>query len=74
MSLEELADLMARRLGHFTRSRRNAYQAINLDGGGSTTMVVHRQVVNRPSDPTGEQAVANALVLVAADGRADSSL
>ena len=73
MSLEELADLMARKLGFFARSRGNAYQAINLDGGGSTTMVVQQQVVNRPSDQTGERAVANALVLVAGDGRGGDS-
>lgn len=73
MSLAELADLMARKLGFFARSRRNAHQAINLDGGGSTTMVVRQQVVNRPSDQTGERAVANALVLVGGDGRAGAS-
>ncbi len=33
-----------------------AVAAINLDGGGSTTMVVEGQVVNRPSDPMGERA------------------
>ncbi len=38
--------------------------AINLDGGGSTTMVVRGVVVNRPSDAAGERAVGNALVLV----------
>jgi len=37
--------------------------ALNLDGGGSTTMVVHGQVVNRPSDPTGPRAVSDALVV-----------
>jgi hypothetical protein len=48
-----------------------ATEAINLDGGGSTTMVVTRQgtdttrfeVVNKPSDPQGERAVGNALVI-----------
>ncbi|HEX7089794.1 MAG TPA: phosphodiester glycosidase family protein, partial [Longimicrobiales bacterium] len=55
MSLEELADLMAR-LG--------AHDAINLDGGGSTTMVVRGAVVNRPSDAAGERPVGNALTLV----------
>ena len=37
--------------------------ALNLDGGGSTTMVVNGQVVNRPSDPTGPRAVSDALVV-----------
>lgn len=37
--------------------------ALNLDGGGSTTMVVRGQVVNRPSDPTGARPVADAIVV-----------
>ncbi len=37
--------------------------ALNLDGGGSTTMVVNGQVVNRPSDPNGPRAVSDALVV-----------
>lgn len=36
-----------------------ATDAVNLDGGGSTTMVYNGSVVNSPSDPTGERAVAN---------------
>jgi hypothetical protein len=42
MSLPELAALLVE-LG--------ARHAINLDGGGSTTMVLEGKVVNRPSDP-----------------------
>lgn len=39
-------------------------QAINLDGGGSTTMWTRdRGIVNRPSDRTGERPVANALII-----------
>jgi exopolysaccharide biosynthesis protein len=56
MSLDELADLM-QRLG--------ATDAVNLDGGGSSAMVVRGVVVNRPSDANGERAVGNALVLEA---------
>jgi hypothetical protein len=41
VSLRELANIMLD-LG--------AVQALNLDGGGSTTMVVEDEVVNRPSD------------------------
>lgn len=41
ISLDELAKLM-KRLG--------AVNAINLDGGGSTSMIVHGGVVNAPSD------------------------
>jgi hypothetical protein len=38
--------------------------ALNLDGGGSTTMVVRGQVVNRPSDPAGPRAVADAILVL----------
>jgi len=60
MSLEELAQLM-RALG--------AREAINLDGGGSTTMaladeIIGFRVVNRPSDAAGERPVGNALAIV----------
>ena len=55
MSLVELARLMLT-LG--------AFEAINLDGGGSTTMVVNGEVVNSPSDKTGERPVGSALLVV----------
>jgi hypothetical protein len=45
--------------------RLHASDAINLDGGGSTAMVVEGTLVNRPSDPTGERPVANVLALEA---------
>lgn len=54
MTGAELASLM-KALG--------ATEAINLDGGGSTTMVVEGMVVNRYSDPS-ERSVANAVLLV----------
>jgi hypothetical protein len=38
--------------------------AVNLDGGGSTTMVVRGKVVNSPSDPGGERSVANSLQII----------
>ncbi|MFD7156440.1 phosphodiester glycosidase family protein [Kribbella sp. NPDC059898] len=38
-------------------------QAINLDGGGSTTMVANGTVLNTPSDATGERPVGDALVI-----------
>ena len=39
--------------------------AINLDGGGSTTMwIKNRGIVNNPSDKKGERPVANALLIV----------
>ena len=55
MSLNELANLMLS-IG--------AHNAVNLDGGGSSTMVIHNHVVNSPSDPGGERSIANALFAV----------
>jgi exopolysaccharide biosynthesis protein len=55
MTLPELAGLFEA-LG--------AGEALNLDGGGSTVMVVEGRAMNRPSDLTGERAVVNALALV----------
>jgi exopolysaccharide biosynthesis protein len=37
--------------------------ALNLDGGGSTTMWVKGVVVNKPSDPAGARAVSDALIV-----------
>jgi len=54
MSIGELAALL-RELG--------AVEAINMDGGGSTTMVVKGRVVNSPSDLTGERPVGDALLV-----------
>ena len=38
--------------------------ALNLDGGGSTTLVVNGRVVNKPSDPTGPRQVSDALIVL----------
>ena len=54
MSLAEFAALM-RALG--------VAQGLNLDGGGSTTLVIRGRVVNHPSDSTGERRVGNALLV-----------
>jgi hypothetical protein len=54
LSLVEAADLL-RGLG--------AVDAINLDGGGSTTFVAGGEVRNRPSDPEGERRVVSILAL-----------
>ena len=54
-TLSELAAMM-RKLG--------AWEAMNFDGGGSTTMVVGGKVVNAPSDAEGERAVGNALLVI----------
>ena len=55
MTLVELAALM-RRIG--------AWQAMNFDGGGSSTLIVDGALANVPSDSTGERAVGNALLVV----------
>jgi hypothetical protein len=54
MTLVELRTL-ARRLG--------LVNALNLDGGGSTTMWVQGQVVNSPSEATGQRKVSDALLV-----------
>ena len=38
--------------------------ALNLDGGGSTTLVVGGAIVNRPTDVTGPRAVSDAIVVL----------
>ncbi|MQY13522.1 hypothetical protein SRB5_36700 [Streptomyces sp. RB5] len=38
--------------------------AVNLDGGGSTTMVVGQEMINHPSDATGERPVGDALLIL----------
>jgi hypothetical protein len=38
-------------------------EGLNLDGGGSTTMVVQGKVVSTPSDAAGERPVANCVVV-----------
>jgi len=54
MTLVELAKAMIR-LG--------VYDALNLDGGGSTALVVGDTIVNKPSDQTGERPVGDVLVI-----------
>jgi hypothetical protein len=55
MSLTELARLLL---------EFEADEAINLDGGGSTAMVVKDKLVNKPSDQTGERAVSDAILIM----------
>jgi exopolysaccharide biosynthesis protein len=54
MDLYELADYLLS-LG--------AVDAMNLDGGGSTTMVLDGKVVNKPSDKEGERKVGDAILV-----------
>ena len=65
MSLVEEARLM-RHLG--------AVEAMNLDGGGSTTMVVRGTVVNHPSDGHERGVTSSILVLRRALPRTPSAL
>jgi hypothetical protein len=51
------AELQALALGLHLRD------ALNLDGGGSTTMVVRNVVVNHPSDATGPRSVSDAILV-----------
>lgn len=44
--------------------RLGATWALNLDGGGSSTMVVRGKVVNRPSDRSGERRVSSAILVL----------
>ena len=41
-----------------------ALEAVNLDGGGSTTMTIRERMVTRPSDATGERPVGDAILLL----------
>jgi hypothetical protein len=40
------------------------WNGVNLDGGGSTAMVILDNLVNSPSDKTGERKVANSLQVI----------
>jgi len=54
-----------KQLGEFMLRIGNIYQGVNLDGGGSTTMVVNGNVENLPSGGPGiQRAVANGLMVV----------
>jgi exopolysaccharide biosynthesis protein len=61
MSLPELADYMAH-LG--------CEEAMNLDGGGSTTFWIYGNVQNSPSEGK-ERPAANSLLLMRQDKRLD---
>jgi exopolysaccharide biosynthesis protein len=55
MTLSELAQLM-KSLG--------CKDALNLDGGGSSTLYLYGQVVNIPSDLAGERPVSDAILVM----------
>jgi len=54
-SMMEMAEIM-RDLG--------AWNAVNLDGGGSSTLIVNDEWVHRPTDSDWQRAVANAMIAV----------
>jgi exopolysaccharide biosynthesis protein len=56
LTIEELRLLM-KALG--------ARDAVNLDGGGSSAMVVRERLVNSPSDSDGERKVGDAILFTA---------
>lgn len=66
--LKQAVGVTANELQDFV-ARYRCYDAISLDGGGSTTMVTRPagartvQVLNRPSDRTGLRPVANSLLV-----------
>ncbi|MEM6336352.1 MAG: phosphodiester glycosidase family protein [Bacteroidota bacterium] len=58
-TLDELADLFL---------SAGAFQAMNLDGGGSSTMVVGGGLLNRPANGGRQRSIPTALVLAPGDG------
>ncbi len=54
LTMNELAQLM---------QGLNCFDAMNLDGGGSTLLYANNQVLNRPSDPTGPRKVVSAVLV-----------
>jgi hypothetical protein len=55
MTLVELAEFM---------KKEGVWDALNFDGGGSTTLIVKGAIANKPSEPAGEREIANALLVV----------
>ena len=41
----------------------NCYEAMNLDGGGSTLLYANSQIINHPSDATGPRKVVSAVLI-----------
>ncbi len=60
MSLISLAELLL---------EFGAVDAMNLDGGGSSAMIIEGKLVNKPSDTGGERAVSDALLIVNSEKR-----
>ncbi len=41
----------------------HCWDAMNLDGGGSTLLYANNKIINRPSDPTGPRPVVSAVLI-----------
>jgi exopolysaccharide biosynthesis protein len=54
MSLTELADFL---------NKMGIYNAMNLDGGGSSEMVVNQKIKNKPSDGA-ERSVGSSIIII----------
>lgn len=54
MTLPEVAEFL---------KAHGAYNAVNLDGGGSTTLIINGKLANHPCDAAGERPVANGWIL-----------
>lgn len=63
---EESAGMNLYELGEFMISI-GADHALNLDGGGSTTLIWDGAIKNNPSDDDGERAIANGLLIFRKD-------
>jgi hypothetical protein len=59
-------------LGNFCKDYLDADTGINLDGGGSSTMVVNGSVVNDPSDGN-ERSVSNSIMMVSLQPKLQST-
>ncbi|MGB9625125.1 MAG: phosphodiester glycosidase family protein, partial [Phycisphaerae bacterium] len=59
-------------IGNFCVNYLGATEGVNLDGGGSSTMVVNGVVKNHPSDGS-ERAVANGMMMVAVQPKIQSA-
>lgn len=55
VSLPTLADILI---------EQGAWDALNMDGGGSSTMVIRGEVKNSPSDATGERRTSSAFCVI----------
>ncbi len=56
------AGMSCSQLAHYMSSI-GCYNAYNLDGGGSTAMVVRNKIANSPSDPGGERSVGSCIMI-----------